>query len=790
MEKLTWLLPNFFGTFESQLSAYFVLSLSVITSLFLFRSLLSFNRASKRVNILSDFLKDKSSQNIASERSNLISKIKEEEASGKAKDIAHLWNEFDETLIEVRANGNSQLYNTFDASYFFNSFTLAKGVTDNRLIAAVPGFLTAIGVIGTFVGLQIGLSEMNISADVSVEQMKSGVSSVIGGAKVAFMTSVWGVFLSVLFNFLEKSAEQNIRSKINKLQEIIDEIFPRLSPESQLQVIANNSAESRETLQGLAEQIGIKMQESMLTATRGISEALEKTLNEIMAPAINKLVDETSEGNQKALEDLLTKFMDGFGAQGNQQRAAMEGASEKVNESISSMNNTMQAFINKLETSQNSSGEREKELIANISNQISQMSEQSNNQTHMMGEILQKQANVMSEQFEKREAASAQREQELASNIEEQIKSLTAGISQQSNVLSEFVQNQLESLGKSFNEREINSSEREKELTGNIKNQIQQMTEGMTEQSHNQTNFMSEQITSLTKSFNSREVNSDEREKQLISSIQNQVKSLMESVSSQGSVLTTFVNEQMNDLTDKFEERDIKTAQRTELQSEIIQQQSNALSTSTQQLVQQIESSIHKHQTSSEQILQQGKSLQTSVESSVLASAKATESMRESASELKLAAESMNVFGSHVRDAGNKLSGAVTEAVETTKDLATQNQNSSERMESLRDQLLEDTAKFKGIADQINEMIINAGSTFVSLKSTQSEYLKDLKLNVSDLSSQMTTLLSEYAEQANSQTTNHLKVWADSSTTYAVQMNNAAKALSSVVDEIQDKVGA
>ena len=111
-------------------------------------------------------------------------------------------------------------------------------------------------------------------------------------------------------------------------------------------------------------------------------------------------------------------------------------------------------------------------------------------------------------------------------------------------------------------------------------------------------------------------------------------------------------------------------------------------------------------------------------------------------------------------------------------------------MENLRDQLLEDTAKFKGIADQINDMIINAGSTFDNLKSTQSDYLKDLKQNVSELSSQMTTLLSDYAEQANSQTSNHLKVWADSSTTYAVQMNNAAKALSSVVDEIQDKVGA
>ncbi|OUS23575.1 hypothetical protein A9Q98_14675 [Thalassotalea sp. 42_200_T64] len=791
MEKLVWLFPDFFGfeslSFESQLSTVFVAVLLFITVGFLLKSLRSYVRAYKRVNWLKKSLKDISSDNVALKRVDLLSSAKEK---NKTDNVGHLWQEFDETLIEIRKGGETQLFNTFDAEHFFNSSTLAKGVTDNRMIAAVPGFLTAIGVIGTFVGLQLGLSEVNISSNVTIDEMKSGVSAVIGGAKVAFMTSIWGVFLSVLFNFLEKLLEQSIRIRINDLQIGIDEIFPRLSPESQLQDIADNSYESRESLQGLAEQIGIKMQESMLTATRGISEALEKTLTEIMAPAINKLVDETSEGNQKALEDLLTKFMEGFGEQGKQQRVAMDSASEKVNESISDMTVTMQAFINKLETSQNASGEREKDLIANISNQVAQMMEQSNTQTHMMGEMLQKQANVMSDQFEKRELASSQREQDLASNIQVQIEALTAGISQQSHVLSEFVQNQLESLGKSFNEREINSSEREKELTGNIHNQIQKMTEGMTEQSVAQTNFMSEQITSLSRSFEVREVNSDEREKQLITSIQNQVKSLMESVSAQGSVLTTFVNEQMTDLTNKFEDRDIKMAQRSKAQSDAIQKQSNTISASTQQLVQQIESSIQKHQSSSEHILQQGKSLQQSVESSINASVSASSSMRESASELKSAAENMNVFGSHIKEAGNKLSGAVTEAVETTKDLASQNMLTAERISDLRIQLLDETAKFKDIADQIDNMIVNAGSTFESLKSSQSDYLTELKRNVSELATQMTDLLSDYATRANSQTANHLQVWAESTTSYATTMNTAAKTLASVVDDIQDKVGA
>ena len=343
MKELVWLFPNFIDfasqPFESQLSTAFVAALLFITISFLLKSLFSFFRALKRIGWLNKNLKELTSDNIAIKRLDIHASAK----SDGGDVVGHLWQEFDETLIEVRQDGKTQLYNTFDAAHFFNTSTLAKGVTDNRLIAAVPGFLTAVGVIGTFVGLQIGMSGMEMSGD--VEQMKKGIATVIDGAKIAFMTSIWGVTLSVTFNFIEKLLEQNVRAKISILQTKIDEIFPRLSPESQLQVIANNSTESRESLQGLAEQIGIKMQESMLTATRGISEALETTLNEIMAPAINKLVDETSEGNQKALEDLLTKFMDGFGEQGNQQRAAMEGASEKVNESISGMNTALEAFI-------------------------------------------------------------------------------------------------------------------------------------------------------------------------------------------------------------------------------------------------------------------------------------------------------------------------------------------------------------------------------------------------------------------------------------------------------------
>ncbi len=73
-------------------------------------------------------------------------------------------------------------------------------------------------------------------------------------------------------------------------------------------------------------------------------------------------------------------------------------------------------------------------------------------------------------------------------------------------------------------------------------------------------------------------------------------------------------------------------------------------------------------------------------------------------------------------------------------------------------------------------------------KGNLNELTSEMKRNVKELTEQMAQLLEDYAEQANGQTAEHLKVWANSSTQYAESMNTAVRAISSVVDEIQDKV--
>jgi archaellum component FlaC len=110
-------------------------------------------------------------------------------------------------------------------------------------------------------------------------------------------------------------------------------------------------------------------------------------------------------------------------------------------------------------------------------------------------------------------------------------------------------------------------------------------------------------------------------------------------------------------------------------------------------------------------------------------------------------------------------------------------------MQILREQLVNETARFENVVQQMHSLITSANETFDNMNIHQEQYLAGLKQNVEDLASQMTELLEEYAAQANGQTQTHLNVWAQGTTQYASQMNSAVNALSGVVDEIEVKLG-
>lgn len=69
------------------------------------------------------------------------------------------------------------------------------------LILQIPGTLTGLGILGTFLGLITGISSIGFS---SVDATLESIELLLRGIETAFYTSISGVILSIIFNILNR----------------------------------------------------------------------------------------------------------------------------------------------------------------------------------------------------------------------------------------------------------------------------------------------------------------------------------------------------------------------------------------------------------------------------------------------------------------------------------------------------------------------------------------------------------------------------------------------------------
>jgi hypothetical protein len=245
---------------------------------------------------------------------------------------------FDDLLVEVPAPGRPLeriLKRSSDASDVFNSATLANGLVGNRFLLAMPGILTGLGVLGTFVGLQIGISGLDFTK-VNEEQIKQ-IAKLIDGCSTAFKTSVWGVGCSLLFVIIEKFLEWLALSRIRYLQGLLDALIPRYTPEESMIELQRASAESEGILKGLAVAIGDEMQKAMNRLGSSITEAVKDSLGN-NAQDLGKM---SAELMSAALTEELGKLQNAVTGMAGEFKSEFLGASNQLNSTISGFDNLL-----------------------------------------------------------------------------------------------------------------------------------------------------------------------------------------------------------------------------------------------------------------------------------------------------------------------------------------------------------------------------------------------------------------------------------------------------------------
>lgn len=408
----------------SQFIVYSMLTITVLYGVFLLFYLII--KTNQRTKTIIKLLSEQSEQGVA-----LKANIKNQVGELKDKIIKNNWFQFEQYLISNPAKTKN--YTTLDSKYFFNSQSLYPWLSNNRFIVSVPSILVAIGVLGTFVGLVIGLKGLDIDTN-DTAVLKTGINQLIGSASIAFTTSVWGVFLSLLAGVFERALERKAHTSVEKLNVQLAQMFPVASNEQSLLHIEDYSEQSTSALQTLHEKIGSELQKSMTNMGEQMQVALTSSLNSIMKPAIDSLVHNTQQQSSQVLEGLMSEFVGGMRQAGQAQTQEMNGAakamqdsmqqiSEQLHQVFERLNNQQDQFLAKSTEQQNQQQEQQQKLQENL---VAMLQEQQTKQKDWVAE---------NQQHTKE---TQQQHQELISNVSAQqqglIQQLTA---QQQEVLQQ-----------------------------------------------------------------------------------------------------------------------------------------------------------------------------------------------------------------------------------------------------------------------------------------------------------------------------------------------------------------
>lgn len=93
------------------------------------------------------------------------------------------------------------LSNVCDLEEYINEDLLDQ-IGASHFNSNISGTMTGLGILGTFIGLSLGLSAFSGN---DIFTISDNVGPLLDGMKVAFHTSVYGIFFSLVFNFVYRS---------------------------------------------------------------------------------------------------------------------------------------------------------------------------------------------------------------------------------------------------------------------------------------------------------------------------------------------------------------------------------------------------------------------------------------------------------------------------------------------------------------------------------------------------------------------------------------------------------
>lgn len=276
----------------------------------------------------------------------------------KKRRLAHLWSEFQATLHpqkEVDENGQERVVRwraTTLAEVFFTDQALVEAPLRAEFFRHLPGILTGIGIIGTFLGLVTGLKQF----DTAPARVQESLTQLIQNVGEAFLVSLVAIALAMAFTFLEKMLLTAGYRQTARLREAIDSCFDAGASEEYLarlvqasETSATQAAHIKDALVADLKQMLSELTQRQVQATEALGRDIPAGLSQALAvpmEGIANAVQRLGANQGEAVSTLLTDVLASFSAQ---MRDLFGGQLVGINDLLHQTNSAMQSVVGRFD---------------------------------------------------------------------------------------------------------------------------------------------------------------------------------------------------------------------------------------------------------------------------------------------------------------------------------------------------------------------------------------------------------------------------------------------------------
>lgn len=273
---------------------------------------------------------------------------------------------FDRFLQQMRSSRVGKRYaSSCNIEDYINEELLDR-VGSSHFNSAISGTMTGLGILGTFIGLSLGLG--SFSGD-DIYTISDNVGPLLSGMKVAFHTSVYGIIFSLIFNFIYRSIMADAYGKLeyflgafrqcaappvstgdeNTAAMLVYQANQANYMKELLELAKGEAKEQTQALEQMARSFVEQLQSVMGTELKNLGAALEQVSQTQVSGAENnkallEAVGDLAEANRHMQENMahMLKQQEQLAEDLAKQRRELESVCKEISQDVSSQLYTFQ----------------------------------------------------------------------------------------------------------------------------------------------------------------------------------------------------------------------------------------------------------------------------------------------------------------------------------------------------------------------------------------------------------------------------------------------------------------